>query len=166
MPSRNDLIRALQDAYQTEEEKKTEPSYKYEETAVGNQHASRLLDIKPTMSRARELSGEMVTINSLSKFFMNMNNETSRKAYTVLKKLCDMAEEDAHLFIDVHEIAKDVTDRLRSLTPDSPQRQMIVLYAANCLDVLMKEATERLEEKRAAEAELAAKQQAAQKKKK
>lgn len=135
MDNREDLIKALGSAFESEETKKA-PEYKFEEIMVSNQRCSRLLDIKPTALRARELSSEMSTINALSKFLQTMNSEESRRADAKLRTLCANSEEDEGLFKAISEIAKDVTDRMRGLSPDSPQLALLVVYTANCLNKL------------------------------
>lgn len=136
MANRDELIKALGGAFQPEEEAKKGPEYKFEEIMVSNQRCSRLLDIKPTALRARELSSEMTTINALSKFLQSINTEEGRRADAKLRTLCAASEEDDRLFNGIFEIAKDVTDRMRGLAPDSPQRSLLVVYTLNCLNKL------------------------------
>lgn len=136
MASRDDLIKALGGAFEKEEEKKNGPEYKFEEIMVSNKRCSRLLDIKPTALRARELSSEMSTINALSKFLLSINSEEGRRTDAKLRTLCASSEENDVLFNQLFEISKDVTDRLRGLSPDSPQRALLVVYTMNCLNKL------------------------------
>lgn len=135
MADRDELIKALGGAFESEETKKG-PEYKFEEIMVSNQRCSRLLDIKPTALRARELSSEMATINGLSKFLQSMNSEESRRTDAQLRTLCASSEDNENLFKMIFEVAKDVTDRMRGLSPDSPQRALLVVYTANCLNKL------------------------------
>lgn len=140
--NRNDIIRALQQAYLKDEKSDPKQKYRLEETVIPGQFDSPIFDSKPKTLLAREQTSEALTINSLSKFLLSMGNDSSRHAHNVLRDLCELTEDSVELFERVYEIAKDVTDRLRSLAPDAPQRQMVVLYAQKLLDELYRKVDE------------------------
>lgn len=114
-------------------EEKEENDYKFEQIVISNESCSRLLDIKSTDKRAREISPEMTIINNLSRFLLSANTEESRATDALLRRLCSEAENNRELFESLCVISKEVTERLRGFSPDSPQRLLLVVYTHNCL---------------------------------
>ena len=136
MDNREELIKALGGAFAPKAEEAKANDYKFENIVISNQSCSRLLNINPTGLRAREMSNEMVTINALSKFLLGANTPEGRDTDALLRRLCRQSEEDDALFTAIYEIAKEVTDRLRSFSSDSPQRLLLVIYTQNKLKAL------------------------------
>lgn len=137
--SKEDLIKALSGAFSVDEGQAKEADYKFEEIVISNEHCNRLVDIKTSVMKARSMSTEMLAINALSKFLQSCNSQESRLADTKFRELCKMSESDDILFDKLFSLSKDVTDRMRSLAPDSPQRALLAVYTDNCLNQMLKE---------------------------
>ena len=133
MDKREELIKALGGAFITESEKEKEDHYKFEEVQFSNMRPNRLVDIKSDTERLQALSPEKTTINNLAKFLQSSNTTEGRTAYSKLKELTALAEKDEALFTKLYEVSKEITERVLSTTPESPQRALLVVHALNCL---------------------------------